>query len=77
MLKLLCKNGGHAHGHGTPEYELIKRSGPDHAPQFVWQVKLGVLEPVSASGSSKREAQQEAAKAMLVREGIWDNEDVA
>lgn len=62
-----------AQGHGLPlpKYKDISRSGPDHDPQFVSQVLIEGYEPVSGIGSSKRQAQQVAATALLEREGVW------
>jgi ribonuclease III len=51
-----------------PAYQLIQRSGPDHAPQFHIEVSVEGFEPASGSGSSKRIAEQAAAQAFLVRE---------
>ncbi|WP_306119767.1 MULTISPECIES: ribonuclease III [unclassified Roseitalea] len=58
----------------TPQYRVVSRKGPDHAPSFKVQVRIGDGEPAEASGPSKRRAEQGAATAMLVREGIWPAE---
>ncbi len=58
-------------GHGTPTYEISERSGPDHAPTFVIVVRVGTLEPGRGEGRNRREAEQAAATAVLIREGIW------
>ncbi|XP_037870654.1 R2D2 protein isoform X1 [Bombyx mori] len=48
-----------------PEYECVAQSGPQHQATFEFRCKaLG--ESVSASARSKREAKQEAARAMLL-----------
>jgi ribonuclease-3 len=60
-----------AAGHGTPTYEIAGRSGPDHAPTFVITVRIGGLPPGRGEGRNRREAEQAAATAVLVREGIW------
>jgi ribonuclease-3 len=60
-----------AQGHGTPTYEIAERTGPDHAPTFVICVNIGTLPPGSGEGRSRREAEQAAATAVLLREGIW------
>jgi len=52
-------------GRPLPEYELVERSGPDHAPVFTIAVKVPGRDPVSASGRSKRIAEQAAADALL------------
>ncbi len=50
---------------GAPVYALVKRDGPDHAPHFVIEVRLGGFESLAGEGRSKREAEQDAAKKML------------
>lgn len=56
--------------HGlTPNYELLERTGPDHAPQFKVTVTVGDCQPEVGEGPSKRKAEQAAARAMLIREG--------
>lgn len=47
-----------------PEYRLIDRSGPDHAPRFTVTVTVAGGE-ASGSGSSKGEAETRAAAARL------------
>nr|NIP87792.1 ribonuclease III [Gammaproteobacteria bacterium]NIV73620.1 ribonuclease III [Gammaproteobacteria bacterium] len=54
-----------------PSYMEIAREGPDHAPQFTAEVQVEGVEPQRGEGTSKRQAEQEAAAAMLVREGVW------
>jgi ribonuclease-3 len=46
----------------TPTYEVIEESGPDHAKEFVVGVYLGEKLLGKGKGSSKQQAQQEAAK---------------
>jgi ribonuclease-3 len=43
---------------------LVDRSGPGHAPRFTVRVTVGKDE-VSAEGTSKQEAETEAARALL------------
>jgi ribonuclease III len=50
---------------GAPQYRLMRRDGPDHAPHFVVEVSVAGEGSASGEGHSKREAQQAAAKAML------------
>jgi len=54
-------------GGAAPVYKLIKREGPDHAPRFVVEASVAGQEPVTGEGSSKREAEQAAARAMLAK----------
>jgi ribonuclease-3 len=51
----------------APVYKLVGRKGPDHAPQFVVEVRIGEDEAAVGEGSSKREAEQAAASALLER----------
>ena len=48
-----------------PTYVLIKTSGPDHKPLFNVTAKTIDSKKISASGKSKKEAQQNAAKKLL------------
>jgi ribonuclease-3 len=62
-------------GRGIPVYKETGRSGPDHAPVFKVKVEITGAAPASGSGGSKRQAEQAAARAMLVREGIWNENE--
>ncbi len=55
-----------AQGRGLqlPEYSVVDEVGPDHDKTFVVEVKLGGL-TARGEGSSKKEAQQQAAKRAL------------
>jgi ribonuclease-3 len=55
----------------APVYQAVGRIGPDHAPRFTIVVRVDGLDPAEGLGRSKREAEQGAATALLVREGIW------
>ena len=57
---------------GLPAYVQVERAGPDHAPHFTSEVRIGGVKPARGAGPSKRLAEQEAAKALLKREGIWE-----
>lgn len=54
-----------------PEYAEISRSGPDHAPKFVAEVQIIGCKPARGEGTTKRQAEQAAARALLSREGVW------
>ncbi|MCW5715407.1 MAG: ribonuclease III [Bauldia sp.] len=54
-----------------PHYAVLERSGPHHAPRFAVGVTLAGYEPGRGEGSSKREAEQAAAREVLIREGQW------
>ena len=55
-----------AQGKGLPlpEYNVVAEVGPDHDKTFVVEVKVGSL-VTRCEGSSKKEAQQQAAKHAL------------
>ena len=55
-----------AQGRGLqlPDYNVINEVGPDHDKRFVVEVKVGSL-VAQGEGSSKKEAQQQAAKHAL------------
>jgi ribonuclease III len=54
-----------------PRYLEIVREGPDHAPRFTSEVQIEGVAPERGQGANKRQAEQAAALAMLVREGVW------
>jgi len=55
----------------TPTYEVISQTGPDHDKKFKVGVYLGKELVASGEGSSKNEAQQEAAQNALKTKG-WN-----
>jgi ribonuclease-3 len=54
-------------GLGLPAYRVIKMSGPSHDPVFEIAVSLADVADVTATGSSKRAAEQAAAERLLAR----------
>ncbi|RPE63229.1 ribonuclease-3 [Pacificibacter maritimus] len=48
-----------------PKYVEVERSGPDHAPVFTIEVQLQSGQTMRAEATSKRNAEQAAAKALL------------
>ncbi|RAH96998.1 ribonuclease III [Acuticoccus sediminis] len=56
-----------AEGGRPPVYRLKVRTGPDHAPHFVIEVVNGEEVLAEGEGGSKREAEQNAARAALLR----------
>ena len=48
-----------------PEYRVVERSGPDHAAKFTVEVSVKGVGEAEATGSSKQEAETEAAAAFL------------
>lgn len=53
----------------TPEYEIVDRSGPDHAVQFTVRLSIHNVGSVEASASGKREAETKAAKLFMEKYG--------
>ena len=52
-------------GLALPAYSVVERLGLAHAPTFTVEVRVKGRDPARATGSSKRAAEQGAAKAML------------
>jgi len=50
-----------------PVYTLTDTSGPAHAPRFEVEVSLSGFPPMTANATSKRQAEQAAAKALLAK----------
>lgn len=57
-----------------PVYTEISRDGPDHDPHFTTRVVVEGYDPAVGQGASKRAAEQAAAKELLLREGVWNND---
>jgi ribonuclease-3 len=55
-----------AHQRRAPDYAIVDRSGPGHAPRFTVSVTIGKL-VAEATGGSKQEAETAAAKALLAK----------
>jgi len=51
----------------TPSYELLSETGPDHDKLFTMGVYIGKTEYGRGLGSSKQRAEEEAAKAAIVK----------
>jgi ribonuclease III len=49
----------------NPSYEILSRSGSDHAPKFTVRVAIDSLGEAQGKGSSKQEAETKAAAALL------------
>lgn len=50
-----------------PEYRVVSRDGPDHAPRFTVAVAIHAVGEASASGTNKQEAEKAAALALLAQ----------
>ena len=55
-----------AAGEGPPSYRVVEQRGPDHKPHFVVEVVSDRGVSARGEGSSKREAEQNAARELLV-----------
>jgi ribonuclease-3 len=55
-----------------PEYTIEGREGPDHAPIFTVSVAAPGFAPVHASGRSRQGAEEAAATAFLMAQGVWE-----
>ena len=56
-------------GRSAPTYEIVERTGPDHAPVFVVEAR-GDFATVRGRGRSRQDAEKDAAQAALAQEGI-------
>jgi len=65
--KTLLQEWAMARGLPVPNWRVVKQEGSAHEPVFTVEVGLPDLEPMTASGGSKREAERLAADAMLTR----------
>lgn len=72
--KTALQEWAHANQFGTPTYHEIDRTGPDHDPEFTVGVKVSDKFTMQGVGRSKRIAEQDAAKKLLVQESVWEEE---
>lgn len=63
--KTALQEWAQARGLPIPVYEIVERSGPDHAPQFKIRVTLKDIEPMESTGASRRVAEKNVAQVML------------
>jgi ribonuclease-3 len=73
--KTTLQEWAQSRGLPTPNYEVVSREGPDHAPRFIVGVNVKGVAPGEGKGGSKRIAEQAAAEAVLLREGVWKEQD--
>ena len=57
-------------GRPLPTYRVADRTGSDHAPTFTVEVTVQDVQPLTAQGRSRQEAEKAAATALLKREGV-------
>lgn len=68
LAKTRLQEWAQAKGYGLPRYEVLHRTGPDHAPQFRVRVTVGALGPEEAEAGARQQAEKLAAAALLERE---------
>lgn len=57
-------------GRPLPTYRIVAQTGSDHAPTFTVEVSIEGIEPLTAPGRSRQDAEKAAATALLKREGV-------
>ena len=62
-------------GLGAPRYTVIDADGPAHAPAFVIEARVDDKKSAVGEGRSKRAAQMSAARALLIKLGVWKDHD--
>lgn len=65
------------HDGARPEYVIENRTGPDHQPVFTVSVRIPGFASASATGPSRRAAEEAAAIELMMREGVWNRQDKA
>jgi ribonuclease-3 len=65
--KTALQEWAQARGLGLPAYRVVETTGPDHAPRFTVAARVAESDEASATASSKRAAEAEAAASLLGR----------
>jgi ribonuclease III len=68
--KTFVQEWGLARALPLPLYEVIDRTGPEHAPQFSISLTMGSHDKTVGIGPSKQQAEMAAASAFITREGL-------
>lgn len=63
--KTTLQEWAQARAMGVPVYSMICKTGPDHAPHFIVEARIGEEMRARGEGASRRLAEQSAARAML------------
>ena len=67
--KTALQERAQAEGLPLPLYRLLERTGPPHDPRFVYEVAYGASLKARGEGTSKKDAQRDAAEQALRRLG--------
>ena len=67
--KSLLQEKTQRHGGCTPEYRIVSQEGPAHARVFTAEVLLRGVVAGSGTGGTKKQAEQEAARAAMEKIG--------
>jgi ribonuclease III len=73
--KVTLQEWAQSKGMPVPDYSIVAKSGPDHEPHFEVEAIVETLAPARGAGRTRREAEQAAAGALLLREGVWKAEE--
>lgn len=68
--KTVLQEWAAARRYGPVGYVVLERTGPDHAPVFVVEASAPPAAAARGTGSSKREAERAAARALLKEAGV-------
>ena len=63
--KTALQEWAQARGQQPPNYDEVRREGPDHAPVFTIMARLTSGDSAEATAGSKRQAEQAAARSLL------------
>ncbi len=63
--KTALQERAQAEGRSLPTYSLVEETGPPHDPRFVYEVSIGAEMSGRGAGSSKKDAQRNAADFLL------------
>lgn len=73
--KTALQEWSQSHGKGIPSYVMRERTGPDHAPVFEVEARVSGMKGSLGQGASKRQAEQAAAREMLIALDEWSEDD--